>query len=172
MRHGFSVLAGLFFVACVPASSTPVAPPPAGLPNVELVNLDGAATRLPEAMAGRPTLVSLWATWCEACQKEFGPLGKLSDRARAEGGWVVAVDVGEPRAEVARFVKDHGLRYDQLVDEQFHFADALGQRRVPATLVLDGAGAVRHRGGDLDAAALDAFRTVLSMQSTHAGATQ
>jgi len=165
----------LLWAACVPGATgtaTPAATPAATLPSVELHNLDGAPTRLADAMAGRPTLVSLWATWCEACQREFVPLGKLSERARAEGGWVVAVAVGEPRAEVARFVKDHGLHYDQLVDEEFQFADALGQRRVPATLVLDAGGAIRHRGSDLDAAALDAFRTALSMQSTRAGSTQ
>ncbi|HVY45602.1 MAG TPA: hypothetical protein VHB21_06965, partial [Minicystis sp.] len=38
----------------------------------------------------------------------------------------------------------------QLTDEEFALADALGQRRIPATLVLDGAQRVVFAGDALD----------------------
>ena len=77
------------------------------LPAIELRTLDGRPARLDEIARGRPALVSLWATWCEACAREF---------------------------------------------------DALGQNRVPATVVLDREGRVVFRGGVFDEAALAAFR--------------
>jgi peroxiredoxin len=145
--------------APAPAPSAPTAR--AGLPSVALLTLDGRATRLDAALEGHAGLVSLWATWCEACGEEFDSLARLDERARRRGGRVIAVAVGEPRATVAEFVARRGLRYSQLVDEEFHFADALGQRRVPATLVIDRAGRVVFTGGSLDAPALDALRTLL-----------
>src|SRR5438552_17643435 len=74
---------------------------------VDLLTLDGKPTAIREALGGRPALVSLWATWCEACAGEFEPLARLSNRAGSVGAVVLAVAVGEPRARVAEFVKLH-----------------------------------------------------------------
>jgi hypothetical protein len=49
-----------------------------------------------------------------------------------------------------------------LVDERFQLADALGQNRVPATVVLDRKGRIVYRGGVFDEAALAAFRKALA----------
>ena len=133
----------------------------AALPNVELRALDGAPKNLTAQLAGRVGVISLWATWCEACAAEFNALGRLAERAEANGAAVIAISVGESRQTVADFVKWRGLRYAQLVDEEFHFADALGQRRVPTTLIVDRAGRVTYVGGALDGAALAAFRAAL-----------
>ena len=54
------------------------------------------------------------------------------------------------------------LPYAQLVDERFQLADALGQNRVPATVVLDRQGRIVYRGGVFDEAALAAFRRALA----------
>ena len=110
---------------------------------------------------GRPALVSLWATWCEACAREFDALRRLDEAARRAGATVIAVAVGEPHAQVAAFVDRRGLPYVQLVDERFRLADALGQSRVPATLVLDRDGQIVFRGGAFDQAALAALRAAL-----------
>jgi peroxiredoxin len=134
---------------------------PAPLPPVELQTLDGRSTRLKEALGGKVGVVSLWATWCEACRDELTALARLSERAAARGAVVVAIAVGEKRAHVEQFVKEHNLAYAQLVDEDFRLADALGQKRVPATLVIDQAGRVTFTGGALDADALAALRTAL-----------
>ncbi|APR85126.1 Thiol:disulfide oxidoreductase related to ResA [Minicystis rosea] len=128
------------------------------LPQVSLVGFDNSAVRLEQAAAGKPALVSFWATWCEACATEFGALNRLEERAHATGGVVIGVDVGEPREKAAAFARAHGLKYMQLVDEKLELADALGQKRLPATLVLDRHGQVVFVGGALDEKALAAFR--------------
>ncbi len=116
--------------------------------------------RLDEARAGRPALVSLWATWCEACSSEFGALNRLDARARAHGAVVLGVAVGETAPDVATFARARGLRYMQVADPSFEITDALGERRVPTTLVVDRAGRVVFRGGALDEEALRAFERV------------
>lgn len=108
--------------------------------------------------------MSLWATWCEACSREIPALERLHSLARARGdALVVGVAVGQPREQVAAFIRDRGLQFPQLVDETFQLADALGERRVPCTLVIDRAGRVVFRGGALDAAGLAAFRNALGI---------
>jgi peroxiredoxin len=150
----------LFVGGCASVPPPPAAAPGA-LPEVVLHTLDGRATRLDEVRAGRVALVTLWATWCDACVDELDALARLSHRAGARGGLVVAVAVGEPHERVAEFVAGRHLPWPQLVDEQFRFADALGQKRVPATLVIDRAGRVVYAGGALDQPALTALDSAL-----------
>jgi peroxiredoxin len=165
MLRRLSLLTLLMFSAC--AAPQPVVRPEPAKPaltlgGVDLVTLDGKPTQIAEALGGRPALVSLWATWCEACATEFEPLARLSQRAASVGAVVLAVAVGEPRAKIQEFVQTHQLAYPQLVDEQFHFADSLGQKRVPATLVIDRDGHVVYLGGVLDDPALAALERVIT----------
>lgn len=140
----------------------PPAPPAATLPAVPLVGLDDRPTLLGAAAGGKPALVTFWATWCEACLAELDALKRLDARAREGGGVVIGVAVGESREKAAAFAKEHGLAYAQLVDEKLAFADALGQKRLPATMVLDRAGRVIFAGGALDERALAAFRGAMA----------
>ena len=157
-------------VACASTTPRPTATaatqPAMTLSAVDLMTLEGRPTAIRDALGGRPALISLWATWCEACAGEFEPLARLSSRAGSVGAVVIAVAVGEPRAKVAEFVKTHALGYPQLVDEQFHFADSVGQKRVPATLVVDRDGRVVYAGGVLDDPALSALERVITGTSS------
>jgi peroxiredoxin len=142
---------------------TPVAPSARieSLPPLDLLTLDGQPARLQQALGGRVAVVALWATWCDGCAAEFEALGRLHDRAVARGAVVVAVAVGQGRDVVARFVASRGLRYPQLVDEQFRLSHALGDDHVPTTLVIDRAGRIVYQGGALDDNALAALRAAL-----------
>ena len=165
MRHRLSLLiavAASVAAACAPSPEVPSARAPRELPAAQLVTLEGEPADLGAFVRGRAAVVSLWATWCEACLEETSALQRLSAQAAARSdAIVVGVAVGEPRATVAAFAREHGLGYARLVDEDFHFADALGQRRLPATLVLDREGRIVYRGGALDAGSLAAFRSAL-----------
>lgn len=126
------------------------------------MTLEGAATDLRTVLRGRVAVLSFWATWCDACVGEIAALERLHAQARARGdAVVVGIAVGEPREKVAAFAMERHLPYPQLVDESFQLADALGQQRVPATLVVDHAGRIVFRGGALDPASLAAFRSAL-----------
>ncbi len=126
--------------------------------------LDGRLQPLPELLGGRAALVSLWAPWCESCVAELPSLMRLAERAKANGGAVVSVAVGESTRPVAEFLAAQGAARTaiyQFVDERFRFADALGEKRVPTTLVVDRRGRVVFAGAALDERALAALRTVL-----------
>jgi peroxiredoxin len=169
MRARAAVLAVLLAAASACAGDRP-APPPATtaatsdalLPHAELRTLAGEPADLGEVARGRVALVSFWATWCEACAAEMDALNRLARKtADRRDALVVGVAVGESPSSVEAFARRRGLEYTQLVDDRFLLADALGQRKVPATLVIDREGRVVHRGDALDGASLEAFRKAL-----------
>ena len=103
--------------------------------------------------------MNLWATWCDTCVGEIDAMKRLAAQTSEHGdALVVGVAVGETPAAVAAFARDRQMGYLQLVDEDFHLADALGQRRVPATLVVDRAGRIVYWGEAMDPASIAAFR--------------
>lgn len=154
----------LLLAAALGCGSAPRAfgPPAPRLAAVTLVDLTRAPRSVDTLRAGRVALVSFWATWCDACEKELAALNRLHARTTGEHAVVIGVAVGESPATVRRFVEAHDLRYAQLVDEDLRLTDALGQRRLPATLVVSRAGEVVFTGGLLDTNALAAFRRALA----------
>jgi peroxiredoxin len=167
MRHRLAQLILVFAAAssaACGAGCTAAAPArtPDQLPAVELSTLDAKPASLARATQGKVALVNLWATWCTSCEKEFDALNRLDARAREHGGMVLGIAVGEPTVTVADFVRRRGLAYAQLIDEDFKLADAVGERRVPTTLVLNRQGRVIYTGGALDDAALSAFRAAIA----------
>jgi peroxiredoxin len=129
------------------------------LPPAPVVTLAGEATEVARVAGGRVALVSLWATWCDGCDREIDSLNRLEANTGARrDAVVIGIAVGEPRAKVEAFVRKRGLRYVQLVDEDFRFADTLGERRIPTTLIVDRAGRIVYRGDALDAGGLAALR--------------
>ena len=168
MGHRFSILSLLVLAAgacgapATPPASTP-ASVPVPVPAVALSTLAGAHTELAHLADGRVALVSLWATWCESCVKEMDALNRLDAKtATGRDAVVIGVDVGEEPEKVAEFARRRGLRYAQLVDQDFAFADALGQRRVPSTLVVDRHGSIVFRGDALDRKSLEALRKAIA----------
>jgi peroxiredoxin len=132
---------------------------PSTLPEARVLTLDGAPADLAATIHGRAALVNLWATWCDTCVGEIDAIKRLAAQtAGRSDALVVGVAVGETPATVAAFAHERRMAYLQLVDEDFRLADALGQRRVPATLVIDRAGRIVYWGDAMDAASLAAFR--------------
>ena len=164
MRHRVSLLIAIVVSAsfgCAPAKPGGVAE--GATRDLPLSALDGTKTELGAIVRGRPALVSLWATWCEACVGEIRALNQLEERSRRlRGALVVGVAVGESPAAVCAFAERHRLEYPLFVDETYRVADALGERRVPSTIVFDRHGKIVFRGGALDGAGLAAFRHVLA----------
>jgi len=149
-------LAGCRTTVAAPGTAPDVVPP------APVVSIEGTSTDLRAALHGRVALVSLWATWCGACLDEMDALGRLQAQTQARGdAVVVGIAIGETRETVAAFARKRRVPYAVLVDESFRVADALGEPRIPTTLVVDRSGRVVFRGGALDRAGLAAFRSAL-----------
>jgi peroxiredoxin len=174
MRSRFSLLIALVSVAlsalaCAtetrgPASSAANRPGAAiggAAGAVTVLDSEGRGATFSSVLGGRAALVSFWAPWCESCVRELPELERLSRAAAPCGAAVVGVAVGEKPASIAAYARARALTYPQLTDEPFTLADALGQRRIPATIVFDRAGRVVFAGDAVDARATSAFVSAL-----------
>ena len=85
------------------------------VPSLALSDVAG----LPHSLAdfrGQVILVNLWATWCPPCQAEMPLLQVFYARHREEGFTVVAIEDGEPAADVKSFVSQYDLTFPVWLD--------------------------------------------------------
>ncbi len=168
MRFWSLVLGLLLFSGCGATGVGETHPVTVRLPQVELLTVRNQPAHLGSIIDGSVALISLWAPWCEACEKEFAALSRLSERARTRNAVVIGIAVGETTESIASFVERKRINYPQLVDEDFQFADAIGQRSVPTLLVVDRDGRIVFRGDSIEEA-LGVFRAELDRDEPPSG---
>lgn len=99
-------------------------PPPAGvavaktgepIPSLRLPDLTGRTVAVPQAWAGRPLLINVWASWCGPCIEEMPELQRFASAQGANGMQVVGIALDEPDA-VRGFLERVPVDYPILVD--------------------------------------------------------
>ena len=166
MKTFIKPLVVLLFTTLTACTSGPTLTATVGssLPPIGLQDGQGHRATVEAVRTGRPALLTFWASWCQACHEEFAALNRLEEAAQGQHALVIGIAVGESPAVASEFAAKHGLRYVQLMDEEFALADALGQRELPATVVLSRSGQIVFSGRALDEAALKAFRAEMALQ--------
>lgn len=101
--------------------------------------LDGGVFRVTSAR-GRALFLDFYASWCQPCRQE---LPNVEAFARSHPlVEVVPIDVGEPKAIVARFARELGLR-DVAMDPQTLSRGFFGIEGFPTIVAVDRRGQVR-----------------------------
>ncbi len=105
------------------------------LPARELQDLDGTPTTL-TALAGKPVVVNLWATWCPPCRREMPVLARA--QARQGDVHIAFVNQGESAAEVRAYLDNARLKPRNVLLDPFStvMRDA-GTQALPTTLFFD-----------------------------------
>ena len=99
---------------------------------------------------GRPLLVNFWATWCVPCREEMPSLAALARRA-PDQLVVLAIDVGESRARVGRFLERYPVDLPILLDTRGDAAQAWRVGVYPSSYVIGPDGRIRrYIAGALD----------------------
>ena len=119
-------------------------PPSAGtasgkdaLPDLELDCLGGGRAVRLSGLTGMPTVINLWASWCEPCRKEL-PLLAKADREYAERVRFIGIDVADTAPESAlRLAQESGVTYPQLVDRGGRTRAPLRYMGLPQTVFVD-----------------------------------
>jgi thiol-disulfide isomerase/thioredoxin len=103
---------------------------------------DGTSVDVAKALAGRPTVLNLWAYWCAPCAEELPAMAEYQRRA---GPDVTVLTVHQDENEAAALLRlaELGVRLPTLQDGRRLIAAALAVPNVmPATVVLRADGSV------------------------------
>lgn len=118
----------------------------AAFPTPELIDVDRSAVALSDYVGnGKPTVIAVWATWCQPCHVELDHLKPyLSKWEENYGATVLAISVDKRHMinRIKPLAGRKGWKYDILVDTDGKLQRALGFRSIPQMYVLDGDGKI------------------------------
>ncbi len=147
-------------------------PRPVRVVPFSLPDLEGRSWT-PADIAGKTTLVNVWATWCVPCRAELPFVQRLHDAvAQRRGVAVISISIDEKPADARAFAKKHALTFPVLLGPEFvetHFL-ASGGLGVPVSWLVDPDGMIRRtppRFNEKDGEAwLQAMLTLLAESPT------
>lgn len=158
-------LAGLLLLLSLPAAAQFEAGIPVGTqaPAVTINDLSGTPVELARLVAGKPSLIEFWATWCTLCKALLPQLTTIrqsfGDKVALVG---VNVTVNDSKARVERYLAQHKPPFVPLYDDKGAGARAFDVPGTSFVVVLDRHGKVVYTGTgdkqDLVAAVRKAFQ--------------
>jgi thiol-disulfide isomerase/thioredoxin len=152
-------------LADCPSSDAAVSMVAGGLPDITLPCLgDGPAVRL-AGLRGQPTVVNLWASYCESCRDELPLLESLA--SSTSGVRVLGIDVANEPAQALSLLTESGVHYPSARDDASVTKSALRWTGIPMTLFVDAAGVVTH----VERAPIVSADQLRSLVLTHLGVT-
>ncbi|MBI2840366.1 MAG: redoxin domain-containing protein [Acidobacteria bacterium] len=93
-------------------------------------------------LAGRVTVLNLWATWCGPCRRELPEFQKFYEKHMTDPALAIyAVNANETAPEVQRFMETNRLAFPILLDSNAW--ERFGVSSIPHTLIADATGKVR-----------------------------
>lgn len=123
---------------------TPDAPAPSGpLAGITVPCLGAPGTvDLAAALAGRPALLNIWASWCPPCREEMPALAGYAAQPGAVP--VIGINVQDRPADALTMLADVGIGYPSVADPQGALQRALqAPPVVPVSYVLRPDGSVQ-----------------------------
>jgi thiol-disulfide isomerase/thioredoxin len=100
------------------------------LPNIVLHDVDGHSVDL-QQLDGKPTVLNLWATWCEKCRREMQTLARAFLGAQKLHLDHVVIDSG---MQLSQYYNIRGYPSTLFLDAQGHLRDVHMGELSPATL--------------------------------------
>ena len=112
-------------------------------PDLTLTDIHGVERSLADYQ-GQVVLINLWATWCGPCKDEMPVLQAFHDKYLRDGLTVIAINDGDPAADVMQFVEDFDLTFPVWLDPTYIATEeAFKTMGLPSSFVIDRNGIVR-----------------------------
>ena len=100
---------------------------------------------------GQVVLVNFWASWCPPCIQEMPVLERLKQALNEQPFEVLAINVGEKKYKVWKFVKLISFGLPVLLDTRRDTFNSWGASVLPTSFLLDKQGRIRYRvQGDIE----------------------
>src|SRR5829696_6544915 len=111
-------------------------------PELSLTDVQGNLSSLND-YRGQVVLVNLWATWCPPCKEEMPALESFYTKHKKDGFVIVAINDGDPEADVLQFVEDYSLTFPIWLDPTYTATEqAFKTLNLPSSFVIDRNGKV------------------------------
>ena len=114
-------------------------------PRFSATRLDGQSVSLPEAYRGQVIALRFWADWCPYCGPEMRAIEPVYQRLKDRGLVVLAVNAGQAKPAVERFLRDTPVSYPVLLDLTVEGVGRYGVVGLPQTYLIDREGILRGR---------------------------
>ena len=113
-----------------------------------LDRIDGSGKVALADHAGKVVVVNFFASWCIPCKEENPALVRVWERYRTSDVVVIGILYQDSLDSGRRYVRDNGVTWPTLTDEDGRIAFAYGVRGIPETYFIgpDGIIAGRHVG--------------------------
>src|SRR5713226_1950431 len=139
-----------------------------------LRDVSGATVTL-SGYQGNLVFLNFWATWCGPCRDEMPSMERLYRQIGGQGLAMLAVNEKESVAQVATFMRSHGLSFPALLDVDGKVSSAYRVWGLPTTYLIDGSGRIiGMKSGPRDWASrevVDAVRRLVGEGSNSTGVT-
>lgn len=109
---------------------------------------------------GKVVLLEFWTTWCQFCVAEAGYVDRLNKEYRDKGLLVLAIDVGESKKVVKKYLEQHPRSCRIVLMEDTNLAAMYEATVYPIYVVIDKDGKIS--GEQRGAADEDALRSLVS----------
>ncbi|MBN1119815.1 MAG: TlpA family protein disulfide reductase [Anaerolineae bacterium] len=131
-------------------------------PQFTAQSVDGRTVNLSD-YRGQVVIVNFWTTWCPSCVDEMPVLQDVHRRYADQGVVVLAVDIGESKSEVQRYLSANDLDLTVLLDSREQIAAAYSIRSIPTTYIIDPQGEIDDvHFGSLSAAQFEQYISAAS----------
>ena len=114
-------------------------------PAFSLERLDGNRVEFPEDLNGKVVAIQFWADWCPPCINEMILLAPVYEKYKSQGLVVLAVNMRQDKATVAKLVTQLDAPYEFLLDISGEVADTYGVTALPTSFIVDRKGILRTR---------------------------
>ena len=94
---------------------------------------------------GKVVLVNFWASWCPPCIYEMPELTRLKKQLVDQPFEIIAVNVGEKKYRVRKFVKLINFNLPVLLDTSQDTFKTWGVKTLPTSFLIDAEGDIRYR---------------------------
>jgi peroxiredoxin len=141
----------LLLIACSSEQPTLMRGTPA--PSFSAETITGERIQVPQGVAGQVVAIRFWADWCPFCDQEMRDIEQVYRDLSARGLQVLAVNVGQDKQTVERFITRLGISYTALLDPDSETARSYGVIGLPTTFFIDRQGRIHSKIlGESDAA--------------------
>ena len=110
----------------------------------DLPDVKGQPHKL-EDYRGQVVLVNFWASWCPPCIQEMPVLERLQQQLSEQPFKILAINVGEQKYRVWKFVKLINFGLPVLLDTRKETFEAWEASVLPTSFLLDKQGNIRYR---------------------------